>query len=143
MTGSDVRTAARVSASMLLVCFLLAAVIVSAGCREAGEREAASGTVRHVVICWLKEPGDRAARERIIEVSRGFAEIPGVLDVQAGRVLPSDRAIVDSTFDVAIVISFPDARALADYLEHPRHEEALRETLRPLVERIVVYDFVE
>jgi len=36
-----------------------------------------------------------------------------VVSVSAGPVLSSDRAIVDSSFDVAVVLGFDDRRAMA------------------------------
>ena len=30
----------------------------------------------HVVVCWLKTPGDEVARRRIIDTSRSFDSIP-------------------------------------------------------------------
>ena len=62
------------------------------------EREQA---IQHVVLCWLKEPGNAAHRARIMEVSKTFRSIPGVLEVRVGEVIASDRAIVDDSFDVA------------------------------------------
>lgn len=96
--------------------------------------------VVHVVICWLAEPGDPAAREQLIEASRALEEIPGVIRVRAGEVLPSERPIVVSDFDVAVVMEFADAAALAAYLEHPEHQRATREVLRPLTRQVRVYD---
>jgi hypothetical protein len=98
--------------------------------------------VHHVVICWLKEPGNPAAMEELVRVSKRFVEIPGVVSVSAGPTLPSDRPVVDSSYDVGILIVLQDEAALQTYLEHPIHRQALRETLQPLVDRIVVYDFV-
>ena len=117
----------------------LAVGFVWAGCGRAETPRA----VTHVVVCWLKDPGNADARDRIIEASRSFSAIPGVLSVSAGPVLPSERTIVDDSFDVAIVLSFEDSQALARYLEHPRHEKALREVLQPLVRKVIVYDFLE
>jgi len=125
------------------VAGMLAALLLFSGCCAPCRVPARPGAVGHVVICWLKQPGDAAACERLIRVSRSFAGMPGLLSVQAGRLLPTDRPIVDATFDVAIVLRFRDKQALAAYLEHPRHKRALRETLQPLARRVVVYDFVE
>jgi hypothetical protein len=100
-----------------------------------------SQPVEHVVIVWLKEPGNSAARNRIIEASQVLTEIPGVLSLRAGTVIASERPIVDSSFDVALVISFTDRAALAAYLGHPLHVELVETVLKPLVARIQVYDF--
>ena len=119
--------------------FFLAVGVMWTGCRPAETPRA----VTHVVVCWLKDPGNADARDRIIEASRSFSAIPGVLSVRAGPVLPSERSIVDDSFDVAIVLSFEDSQALAHYLKHPQHEKALREVLQPLVRKVTMYDFVE
>ena len=122
--------------------FILAAALFSA-CASTGAGPPASPKVHHTVICWLKEPGDARARQEIVEVSRSFTSIPGVIEVAAGPVLPSDRPIVDSSFDVAITITFTDKVAMAAYLAHPLHQRAVEETIRPLVRKILAYDFLE
>ena len=76
-------------------------------------------------------------------VSKTFRKIPGVLDVRAGQVVPSDREIVDDSFDVGIIVTVPDRRRLAEYLTHPVHQKARDDILLPLVGKIVVYDFIE
>ena len=98
------------------------------------------GSVTHVVVCWLKQPGDEAARQRIVDASYGFRAIPGVLHVAAGRALPSDRPVVDDGFDVAVVMTFEDEAALRAYDAHPLHQRAVADTLRPLVDRLIIYD---
>lgn len=110
----------------------------------AGENEQSStgGAVNHIVIAWLKQPGDVEARKRFIETTKGFAKLPGVIGHRVGLVLPSDRKVADSSFDIAVVITFKDKEALAAYLEHPEHKKGLDEVLKPLVEKVVVYDFV-
>ena len=89
---------------------------------------------------WLKTPGDTEARAQILEASRTLENIPGVLRVGRGVVLPSERAVVDSSFDVGFVITLEDRAALAAYASHPLHQALLAETLRPVVARYVVYD---
>ncbi len=127
--------------SRLVFLGLLSVALLTAGCPSSSAPPAVSGEVHHIVLCWLKDSGNPEHRQQLVDASRKFAVIPGVTRVSAGTVVPSDRAIVDSTFDVAIVISFPDRQALADYLVHPVHKKAVEEVLKPLVEKIVVYDF--
>ncbi len=100
-----------------------------------------SSTLEHVVIVWLKEPGNLAHREKIITESQILKSIPGVMSLHIGAVVPSERAIVDSSFDVALIVSFTDRAAQQTYITHPTHIKLLEETLKPLVEKIVVYDF--
>ena len=70
-------------------------------------------------------------------------DIPGVLNAQAGQVIMSDREIVDDSFDVGILIVTKNQEDLQKYLDHPIHQQAKKEVLLPLVERILVYDFMD
>jgi len=98
------------------------------------------GKIEHVVVVWLKTPGDRAAREQVIAASQTLTSIPGVTGLKAGTMVPGERAIVDSSFDVALIVSFTDRAALQAYLTHPVHVRLVEETLKPLVNKIRVYD---
>lgn len=103
----------------------------------------AAGQVKHVVVLWLKKPGDKEGRKALIDARETIRTIPGVLDVSAGECVPSDRkGVVDSTYDVAVVITFKDEEALRAYGPHPTHQKLLKEVLSLHVERYVVYDFV-
>ncbi len=99
--------------------------------------------VHHVVLCWLATPGDAEAAARLAKTTRDLARLPGVLELRTGGPLPSDRPVVDDSFDLGIVMTFADPDALAAYLAHPDHLRAVDEVLRPLVARMVVYDILE
>ena len=99
-------------------------------------------TLEHVVVVWLKDPGNATHRQTILDESEVLRTIPGVLSLKSGTVIPSERAIVDSSFDVALIVSFADAAALQSYLVHPLHVQLVNETLKPLVAKIRVYDFL-
>jgi hypothetical protein len=119
---------------------LIALVFAITGCASTDSRE--SEQVTHVVICWLKNPGNAGERQQLIDRSKQFTAIPGVRRVSVGTVRPGLRPQVESTFDVGLVIEFDDAEALRAYDEHPMHQQAVREVLQPLASRFVVYDFV-
>ena len=110
------------------------------GCTSTAERPA---TVNHLVVFWLNDSGNEIDRQKLIETSRTFENIPGVLAVHAGTSLPNARKIADDSFDVALSITFANTNDLNAYLIHPIHEQARHEILAPLVKRIVVYDFQE
>jgi len=111
------------------------------GCGDS--RQSDDARLHHVVLMWLKLPGNPTYRQRLIDASRKFADIPGVKDLRVGSSVPSTRNTVDDSFDVAVVISFADKAALLKYLDHPEHLRAVKATLEPLVDRMVVYDFIE
>jgi Stress responsive A/B Barrel Domain len=126
-------------------CTALFVVAVSCQSSQKPSKEHAKpqAAVTHVVLVWLKTPGDEAARRRIIETSRTFRTIPGVVSVRSGTALPSTRPVVDWSYDVGLVMTFEDEAALRAYDGHPTHKKAVEEVLRPLAGKIVVYDFAD
>ncbi len=98
--------------------------------------------VQHVVLCWMKNPGDTATRDEIIRVSKTFKRIPGVLAVETGTALASERSIVDDSFDVGLIVTCCDQAALQRYLDHPTHREAADTLIKPAARKILVYDIV-
>jgi hypothetical protein len=123
-----------------LLLFATAAVFpLSVLAAEPGHNAA----VVHVVLVWLKEPGNPEHRQRIIDASRQFKTIPGVIDVSVGEVVTSNRPIVDDSFDVGLYLTFSSVEAMQTYLADDRHQRALREIFRPLSERYIVYDFLD
>lgn len=99
--------------------------------------------MHHVVLVWLADRGDRDKRRAVVEASRSLADIPGVLSVEVGTVLPSGRGIVDDSFDVGIHMSFRSERDMQAYVGHPDHVDTVKRVIAPLAERITVYDFRE
>ena len=118
---------------------LLAALLVTAVPARADE-PAAAGIV-HVVLCWLKEPGNAAQRERMLAASAELRSIPGVLELDTGAVVPSERRIVDDSFDIGVAMKFAGMDTLNAYLEHPDHLQRVQETFQPLCARIQAFDF--
>ena len=98
--------------------------------------------VSHVVLIWLKEPGSMQMRQQFIKASKRLNTLPGVISRHVGKVLPSNRKIVDNSFDVAVTVTLESKQALQDYLNHPLHQRILKENLKPLVDKAVAYDFI-
>jgi hypothetical protein len=124
----------------LFAPFTLIALLCA--CSASPPPRAAPGTITHVVICYLRQPADPADRQKLIDASKDFRNIPGVLDVRVGKVLPSTRPVVVSDYDVGVVITYKDAQAMKNYATHPIHEKAVREVLQPLTSKVIIYDFV-
>ncbi|CAN5656689.1 hypothetical protein BH09PLA1_BH09PLA1_17420 [soil metagenome] len=117
----------------------LVAVLMMTGC--ATMRPANDGPIKHIVVVWLKEPGNETNRQKLIDRARTFTKIPGLTSVSSGTVLPSERMGVDSTFDVAFIMTFAGEQALRDYEQNPIHKKAVQEVLAPLAAKFVMYDF--
>jgi hypothetical protein len=99
-----------------------------------------SRSVTRVVLMWLKHPGRSADRAQLIRAARSLRMIPGVLRVQTGRTVPTLVPGADRSFDLGVVITFRDRAALQRYEKDPRHLEAMRRYLRPLVRRYEIYN---
>lgn len=96
--------------------------------------------IEHIVFVWLNEPGNAAHREQVLTASEILTGIPGVTGLKSGQVAASDRPVVDSSYDVGLIVSLEDQAALDSYLAHPLHVHLVEDTLKPLVRRIQVYD---
>ena len=57
-----------------------------------------------------------------------------------GTSLPSDRPVVDTSYDLAAIITFSSEQAYRSYLVNPLHLKAYNDELLPLVRRIQIYD---
>jgi hypothetical protein len=119
----------------LIALFLLAMT----GC--ASLRPSSGSEIDHVVVIWLKDHGNAQQQQQMIDRSKRFTQIPGVLSVSVGTCLPSTRPVVDTSYDVAVVMRFANEQALHQYDQHPIHKKAVQELLAPLAAKIVIYDF--
>ena len=97
--------------------------------------------VVHIVMIWLKESGNQQHIENVIEATASLKDIPGVEEIRVGKSIPSDRLIVDDSFDIALYIVFDSNDDLERYLVHPKHVEVVKIILHPLAKKVLVYDF--
>ncbi len=97
--------------------------------------------VNHIVLLWLKPDVTAAKTEEIIQLTRQLAHIEGVEQLQVGRSIPSNRKIVDGSFDIGIYMRFDSRDDMNSYLNHPRHVALVNDHIRPNISKIVVYDF--
>lgn len=99
--------------------------------------------IEHVVLAWLKKPGNKTDQARVIAAAKGLKhDIKEVKSLSVGRALPSDRPVVDDSFDVGLVMHFANAADLASYEKNPVHVKAVTEVLKPLTSKIVVHDIM-
>jgi hypothetical protein len=125
---------------MALAAAALAVLLSAGACATHRAPEGERRPVSHVVLFWLNDPSDAQAIRKMEDACLSFRSIAGVESVAVGRALPSDRPVVDSSFDLGVVITFRNPEALGRYLKDPIHQEALRSLVKPLVKRMQVYD---
>jgi stress responsive alpha/beta barrel protein len=125
---------------LLSVVLLLAGALASA-CTSS--KAAATGSLHHVGLVWLKEPGSEADRQRLIDAAHAFLrEIPEVRRLSVGQAVPRASPLLDSSFDLCLVMEFDDQAALDRYAQHPVHLKAAQEAFLPLARKLLFYDFV-
>ena len=139
----------------LIVLFLLMSISVAGYAQTALVMPAApvapditiSHKIHHVVIIWLKQPGNEEARQQYIDASLPLAKIPGVLSYTVGAPArikhERENPALDESYDVAVSSFFASEQAYEAFLKNPLYLKLAQQLLRPLVDKYKVYDFVE
>lgn len=122
---------------------LLTLLLLFTGCSQIPSTRATDGRVNHTILIWLKDAGNPEQRRQIIEATRTLQQIPGVIAVRAGSVMPSDRNVVDDSFDVGVHMLFADRQSMERYTSNPEHVRIVNQVVMPLTQRLVIYDFEE
>ena len=111
--------------------------------RASSVEPAEKGKLTHIGLVWLKNPGNAAERQRLINGLHRFGrEIPEVRSLAVGQPHPSSSKLVDSTFDVCFTMQFDDQAALDRYGKNPIHQKAAENAFLPLSQKILFYDFI-
>ena len=97
--------------------------------------------ISHVVLVWLKQPGNEAMRKQFIDNSMRLNGLPGIVNRHVGEAMPSNRKIVDDSFDVAVTVTLDNKSALEAYLNNSEHKKVV-EANKPLVGKIIAYDII-
>jgi len=96
--------------------------------------------INHVVIFWLKRPGNSQDLTTLAQASKKFRSFPGVLSVEVGPALPVRRPGIEQPFDLCVVFAFQNEAALHQFESDPRHKQAVKSVLQPLVRRYQVFN---
>ena len=108
---------------------------------SAGSLASTVAMFSHVVIFWTKPDVAGAADELLAGSEKYLKPIPGILHFHVGRMAPSQRPVVDQTYQVALNVVFPDKRSQDAYQVHPLHLEFVEKVFKRVCDRVVVYDF--
>jgi len=123
------------------VPIFLICLAVSLSSSNAQAANARSGQITHVVLFWLKRPGNADDQNVLLRALRTLRRFRGVNDIRVGRALPVDRPGLEQSFDLGVVVIFRDREALEKFEHDPRRGGALDAMLQPLVRRYTVYNF--
>jgi hypothetical protein len=125
----------------LILAAATALVLSSCTTCPFGCKTTPKGKVEHVVLVWLKNPGNAADRATVIATAKMFqAEIRQIQHLSVGAAVPSDRPVVDDSFDIGLVMRFASKADMDAYEKHPVHVKAVKEVLAPIAKKLLVYD---
>lgn len=127
------------------VLILYIYIVLLAGCQNVKSPindTRTKSSVTHIVLLWLKKPGAEINRQKIINTSKNLRLIPELKSISIGKVLTSKRKIVDSSFDIGIVMKFDNKKSMQKYLVHPLHKQMVKQVIMPATKKIVVYDII-
>jgi hypothetical protein len=97
----------------------------------------------HVVVFWT-DPAKPEAADALIEGAKKYLnQQPGIVQFHVGRMVPSERPVVDQGYAVALNIVFESKQAQDDYQVHPAHVEFVEKIFKPNCTKLVVYDFAD
>ncbi|GDY00833.1 stress responsive protein [Planctomycetota bacterium] len=95
----------------------------------------------HVVVFWT-DPKNPLAADALLHGARRYLQpIPGVLSFHIGKMVGSDRPVVEQSYQVALNLIFADQQAQDTYQGHPLHLEFVERAFLPNCVKCVVYDF--
>ncbi len=96
----------------------------------------------HHVFFWLKNPANseesRQLREGIVSLTSIKPHVYSHIGVPA----PTDRSVIDSTYNFSLLIAFDTSQDEESYQSHPVHD-AFRNTCGHLWSKVIVYDSVD
>lgn len=119
---------------------LLISLVCIFGCQPETKRK--PGQVVHHVLFWLKNPGNEADTQQLIEGLNTLRDIEEVKELMIGTPASTmERAVVDNSYDVSELMIFDSIEAQDAYQVHPLHKEFI-EKYGHLWDRVVVYDAV-
>lgn len=103
-------------------CVLTGVVAYVAGVNAAQEDE--KGRLVHIVLFKLKEDVRDSEAERLINDGYELlAKVPSVKRMHTGGPSKKPMARNRIEYDVALYCEFEEAKGLAEYIEHPLHQE--------------------
>lgn len=127
-----------------LVIRIIAVVLISIGgigCTHLEHRSEAS--LHQVGLVWLKQPGDTAARQKVINAVHDFERaIPEVKSAMVGETDGLGGPYSDTSYDVCFILTFKDEASRQRYNVHPVHQKAATEVFLPLSKRLLFYRFI-
>lgn len=126
--------------ALMIVCVLAGGSTLLAG-ETADQDQIQKGTFVHTVFFWLNNPDSAEDHAMLFRGLSDLSKIPDILSAYVGVPAPTDRPVIDSSYDFSITFIFEDAAAQDAYQVHSDHIRFV-ENYSHLWSKVVVYDAV-
>jgi hypothetical protein len=118
-------------------------IATTAGAKEASTAGTNTKPLIHHVFFWLKNPGSKEDREKLIAGLKTLRGIDTIRKLHIGVPAGTEkRAVVDDSYSVSELMFFDDFAGQKAYQDHPIHKKFV-ETCEHLWARVVVYDALD
>jgi len=95
-----------------------------------------------MVYFWLRNDGSSEDASALVEGCRTYlTDIPGILRLDVGIPAGTQRAVVDNSYGVALLVEFPDSPAHDGYQGHTDHLRFI-EACSHLWSKVQIYDTI-
>lgn len=103
----------------------------------------ARSPLAHHVFFWLKNPDSIEDRDKLLEGVKTLKKIETVREIHAGLPASTEkRPVVDTSWQVSVLVFFKDLAGQSTYEAHPVHLEFIKNNGH-LLEKVIVYDAME
>ena len=94
----------------------------------------------HQVFFWLKNPGDKADRDKLIAGLKALKAIDVIQHLHVGVPASTEkRDVIDNSYDVSELMVFKSVEDQKRYQDHPLHQRFVADCSH-LWSKVVVYD---
>ncbi|OYX01549.1 MAG: stress responsive alpha-beta barrel domain-containing protein [Caulobacter vibrioides] len=94
----------------------------------------------HQVFFWLKTPGDKADRDKLIAGLKALKAIDVIQQLHVGVPASTEkRDVIDNSYDVSELMVFKSVEDQKTYQDHPLHQKFVADCSH-LWSKVVVYD---
>jgi hypothetical protein len=100
------------------------------------------GMFIHQVYFWLKQPGNKADKAKLVEGLKKLTKIKTINSYYIGQPAGTSRDVIDSSYDVSWLTFFENSAAQDSYQADPIHLKFVEEC-SSLWQKVVVYDSVD
>ncbi|PRY04000.1 stress responsive alpha/beta barrel protein [Pontibacter ummariensis] len=105
-------------------------------------KRAQKGDFVHHVYFWLKNPGSKEDKAKLIEGLNTLKAIKQIQLARIGEPAPTNRDVIEKGYDVSWLLFFDNLEDEEIYQKHPVHLKFV-ENYSHLWDKVIVYDSVD